>query len=784
MKQDVTTFTGLSNSEVQEAYHADQLNKMTQVNQNDYWPIIKRNAFSLFNLLNLIIAIILGLVGAWSNMVFMLGILVNALSGILVEIRAKWMVDKLNLLSKEPVRTIRDSKTVKIKAEELVLGDLIELSAGEQVPSDGKVIAGFAEVNEAMLTGESDFVKKDKGAEVLSGSYLTSGHIYVILTRVGDDNYAAQLMRAAKQYKPTQSQIISSLDKIASFTGKILLPFGVILLLEAIFVKAIPVKEAVIYTAAPMLGMLPKGIALLTISSLLTAVLKLGQKNVLVQEMYSVETLAHVDTLCLDKTGTITEGKMSVEKSISYMPSIGAYHFEDYLTAYMTASEDQNPTAQAIRQYLGDRQSDFTVVDSIPFSSGRKWGAISFAELGSVFLGAPELLTKERTTEMRQGQEEGARVLALCHSKKAISSGQSILPIDLTLLGIIVISDPIRKGVKKTLDYLKSQEVDLRIISGDNPVTVSNIARKAGFDSYQRYLDCSTLSYDELDAAIATTTIFGRVTPEQKKQIVQKLKSLGRTVAMTGDGVNDILALREADCSIAMAEGDPATRQVSNLVLLQSDFNDVPEILFEGRRVVNNIAKVSPIFLIKSVYSFAIAIICILSVVAGPKYLLVYPFMPLQLTLVSQFIDGFPPFVLSFERNNKHVEKDFLGHAIRLALPGGLLISFSVLVANILAPLLGWSQIDLNTISYYLLGLISILSVIKAYWPLNWWKSGLILFWSLLGFISTAILLKKYLSIGLLNASTFPVFITLLVLSVIIFIVADRYIEQRDQAKI
>ena len=472
-------------------------------------------------------------------------------------------------------------------------------------------------------------------------------------------------------------------------------------------------------------------------------------RKVLVQEMYSVETLARVDTLCLDKTGTITQGKMTVEALYSLSDHFSEETIKVILSAYMQNSEDTNPTAQAIRKAYGELEHAYTAENIIPFSSDRKWGAMHLSNLGTVFLGAPEMLLQENPAPVVEAQARGSRVEGIA---------------------VIEITDPIREGASDTLEYLRSQGVDLKIISGDNPVTVSYIAQQAGFKNYENYIDCSKISDDQLVDQAEETAIFGRVSPHQKKLLIQTLKAAGRTTAMTGDGVNDILALREADCSIVMAEGDPATRQIANIVLLNSDFNDVPEILFEGRRVVNNIGRIAPIFFIKTIYSFLLAIICIASALFfNVNYLLIFPFIPIQITLIDQFVEGFPPFVLTFERNIKPVEKHFLRRSLLLALPSALMVVFSVLFIRLWGASHGWSAVDMSTVSYYLLGSIGFLSVIRACLPLNIWRALLIVF-SVVGFYASAVVLKNLIEISLLTATTFPVYLALMAIFTGVFI--------------
>jgi HAD ATPase, P-type, family IC len=772
---------GLTAAEVRKRISQGLVNDFKIDNNNSFWEIVKRNIFTLFNFLNFAIAILLALVGAWSNLIFFVVIIFNAISGIATEIRAKKMIDKLNLLSKEKITVIRSSREQKIMPEEIVINDILKLSAGEQVPSDAVVLKGVSEANEAMLTGESDLVLKEKGAVLLSGSFLASGYVLAEVVHVGADNYVSKLMVEAKTHKPINSRILSSLDKIAGFTSKIIIPFGLALFFEALLIKALPTKTAVIYTSTPLLGMLPKGIALLTITSLLTAVIKLGLRKVLVQEMYSVETLARVDTLCLDKTGTITEGKMKVEAIHNLSKKFSEAEINDFLATYMNFSEDNNPTAQAIRKYFSKNKTTLEATNIIPFSSDRKWGSMEIEGVGTLFLGAPEMIFGETLKQANEALSRGSRVLALAFSKEKIDNKNIKIPAKISKLALIEITDPIREGARETLEYLRSQKIDLKIISGDNPITVSNIAKKAGFDNFESYVDCSKVKDSELKKIAVKTAIFGRVSPHQKKLIVQTLKKARRTTAMTGDGVNDILALREADCSIVMAEGDPATRQIANLVLLNSDFNDLPEILFEGRRVVNNIARIAPIFLIKTIYSFILAIICILSALLFDKnLLLIFPFIPIQVTLIDQFVEGFPPFVLTFEKNIQPVEKDFIKKSLLMALPSALMVVFSVIFVRIWGSLNGWIPQEVSTVSYYLLGSIGMLSVIRACLPLNFWRILLIV-WSISAFIVTAILFRPLIEIGVLSGRAFELYAMLMIIFAIIFIIIE-WLKKRSKS--
>ncbi|MFM0774098.1 cation-translocating P-type ATPase [Streptococcus suis] len=760
---------GLSTKEVQERIQNQQTNHFKTKTSASNWEIFRRNVFTSFNALNFAIFLALLAVQAWSNLFFFGVIVLNAVSGMLTEWRARRMIDKLNLMNKDFIRVVRDSETISLAPEDIVLDDVLLLSAGEQVPSDAIVLEGIAETNEAMLTGESDLIVKNTGAELLSGSYLVSGQIYAKVIHVGAENYANKLMLEAKTHKPIVSRILYNMDKIAKFTGKIIIPFGLALFLEAFFIKLLPLKDSVITSSTALLGMLPKGIALLTITSLLTAVIKLGMKNVLVQEMYSVETLARVDVLCLDKTGTITQGKMTVENLLPLTNHYSLDTIQQILATYIQTSEDTNSTAQAIRKKYGDLEHHYKASHIIPFSSDRKWGAMTIENIGHIFLGAPEMLLTQNPPSVSEAQARGSRVLILALSQQSLPSSQNQLPENIEPLALLEIADPIREDAAETLAYLRSQEVTLKIISGDNPVTVSHIAREAGFADFDSYIDCSKVDDEELIARAETTAIFGRVSPHQKKLLIQTLKAQGHTTAMTGDGVNDILALREADCSIVMAEGDPATRQIANLVLLDSEFRDIPEILFEGRRVVNNISHIAPIFLIKTIYSFLLGLICIASIALGKaEYLLVFPFIQVQMTLIGQFVEGFPPFILTFERNIRPVEKHFLRKSLLLALPNALMVVLSVLIFHLMQ-VFGYLNLhDMQTLSYYVLGSTGLLAVIRACLPLSKARLALIIY-SVFGFFISSHFLHGLIEIHPLNSHTLPIYSGLMLIFIPVF---------------
>ncbi|CRH19836.1 MAG: cation-translocating P-type ATPase [Carnobacterium sp.] len=755
---------GLSANEVKERQNNGQQNDYQENVAKSTKMIIKDNVWTLFNFLNLAIGVCLAAVGAFSNMVFLVIILVNILIGIYQEIHARNLVAKLAIISESRVTVIRSGKKVEIAATELVMDDIVLLAAGEQVPSDMKVVQGRAEVNEALLTGESELIEKTASDELLSGSFLSSGQCYAQVIHVGKDNYATRIAEEAKVHKPLQSELMNSVAKVAKFTSFVIIPLGLVLFFEAFFMRSDSTQVAVVSSAAALLGMLPKGLVLLISISLATAVTKLANKRILVQDMYSVEVLAHVDTLCLDKTGTITEGKMKVQK-VEMLNDVTVTDFETIMGSYLAASQDNNITMQAIRDYYQEN-NQYTATDILAFSSERKWGAMYLENIGTVVLGAPERLVNAENlpTEVLGAQEQGYRVLMLAVAKNQ-KMVDAILP-ELEPLAVFEIDDPIRPKANETLAYLKAEGVDLKVISGDNPVTVSNIARRAGLEDYANYIDLSKgFNDDEVRESASRYSVFGRVSPQQKKILVKALKDDGHVVAMTGDGVNDVLALREADCSIAMAEGDSATRQIANLVLLDSDFTSLPDVLFEGRRVVNNLTKVASIFFIKTIYSFLLALICIVTNLA-------FPFIPIQITLIDLAIEGYPSFFLSFEGDKTKVHKGFLKTVLTNALPNALLVILNIVVVYLYSQSANLSAIETTTVMYYLLVGVSLLAVIRACMPFNPLRIFLAVT-TTVGVYVAAFLFQSLLHIDTLTSNTLPLFLIMITISAIIRIIVE-----------
>ena len=763
---------GLSNKEVKEQIEKGNVNKTKKDNLKSNWQIIFDNVFTLFNLYNLIIAIALICVKAYTNVFFFLIITVNVLIGIIQEIHGKNLVKKLSILNISKATVIRNKKEKKIEIEEIVLGDTIILAQGDQIPSDSYVVEGEVEVNESLLTGESDLILKNKNDKLLSGSYVVSGKCYAIVEKVGENNFANKIINSAKKQKSNNSELLNSMKKVTRFTSFAIIPVGIILFLQAYITRQADLTQSVIATAAALLGMLPKGLVLLITISLESGVIKLAKKQVLVQDLYSIEALAHIDTICLDKTGTITTGKMKVSKIEMYNESILPRDFNEMMTAFANGMGDNNATFKAIQRYFkGD--TSYEKVDNIPFSSERKWSSISFENLGSIVVGAPERLFEKSKTTMpeiiTELQKHGKRVLGVAYTKDTISKPE--LP-ELEVVAGIILEDPLRKNAKEMLGVFKEQGVDVKIISGDNALTVSNIAKIAGLENYDSYIDLSTIkSDDEIINLVDKYSIFARVLPHQKSMIINALQAKNHKVAMTGDGVNDVIALKEADCSITLPDATESSKQVSQIVLLNSDFSVLQDILMEGRRVVNNITNVARIFFIKTIYSVLLSIFCILTNTA-------FPFIPIQITLIDLVIEAYTSFFLSFERNDKKIKGTFLKTALTNALPFALVIMLNILILTILGNMIEIEKNVLVTMMYLLIGFVSILAVQEACMPFN--KIHTFLFTTTsLGFFIAAFLFKDLLKLAPINMEQLICVIVLAIISYIIIHIKRKIYKKK-----
>ncbi len=763
---------GLTDKEVQEQIEQGHINKAEQNNLKTTKQIIFDNVFTLFNLYNLIIAIALLCVKAYTNTFFFLIITINVIIGIVQEIHGRNLVKRLSILNASKATVIRNGKEQKINIEEIVLGDIILLAQGDQIPSDSYVLNGEIEVNESLLTGESDLILKNKDDKLLSGSYVASGKCYAKVEKVGEDNFANQIVNATKKQKENNSELINSMKKVTNFTSFVIIPVGIFLFIQAYFFRGNDLTQSVVATSAALLGMLPKGLVLLITIALESGVIKLAKKQVLVQELYSIESLAHIDTICLDKTGTITKGKMRVSEIKTYNETILPKPFKDMMIAFVNGMDDNNATFHAFKKYFqGD--ISYEISDKVAFSSERKWSSISFKNEGSIIVGAPERLfdksKMEIPKEINELQKDGKRVLGIAYAKSIIDEPE--LP-ELEVIAIAILEDPLRKNAKEILKYFKDQGIDVKIISGDNSLTVSNIAKKAGLEDYESYIDLSTIKTDaELVDLVDKYSIFARVLPHQKSIIVKALQAKGHKVAMTGDGVNDVIALRESDCSITLPEATDSAKQVSQIVLLNSDFSVLKDVMMEGRRVVNNITKVARIFFIKTIYSILLSIFCIITNME-------FPFIPIQITLVDLVIEAYTSFFITFEQNKKPVTGAFLMTALTNALPFALVIMFNIIFLTFLGDTLTISQTSATTIMYLLIGFVSILAVQEVCKPYT--KVHLFLFLTTaVGFYVAVILFRNLLHISLdLQNNEIVITIILAVISYL-FISIKRTIYRR-----
>ena len=759
------TILGLTEAEVLERKKRGQINIVEEKTVKSNWEIISGNVFTLFNLYNFLIAIALMSVGAYSNLAFMLIIILNICIGSFQEIHAKNMVAKLSVLTVSKVDVIRDGKEKSIGVDEVVLDDITILNMGNQISSDSVVIDGKIEVNESLLTGESDTIVKMPGDKLYSGSYVVSGKCYAKVEKVGKDNLAAEITLKSKKHKKVNSELLNSMRKVTRLTSFIIIPVGVLLFVQAFFFRDQVIKSSVVSTAAALLGMLPKGLVLLISISLATGVIKLAKKKVLVQDLYSVETLAHVDTLCLDKTGTITEGKMQVSNVETFNEEIMPISVNQALSAFVNEIGDNNGTFQALKEYFKGNDN-FEVDYKNSFSSERKWSSISFKDIGSIIVGAPERLTAKSNFEIKENmieaQKQGKRVLLVGFSKDVV---EDILP-DIEIVAAIELSDPLRKNAKEMLGFFKGEGVTVKVISGDNPLTVSSIAKQAGLEDYESYIDLSTIeSDDEIIDLVDEYSIFARVSPNQKSLLVQALQAKGHTVAMTGDGVNDVIALRQADCSITLPEASDVAKQVSQIVLLNSDFSVLKDVLMEGRRVVNNITNVATIFFIKTLYSVMLSILNIITCTA-------FPFIPIQITLVDLAIEGYTSFFISFEPNGKQIKEKFLKSVLKNSFPYSVVIIINIIVLYFLAPALGIAEPKMTTLMYYMIGFTSILAVIRVCRPFNKMRVFLCTT-AAIGFFVATILFRNLLHLSKLGIQELIVFLVMAIFSTILILIKN-----------
>lgn len=741
---------GLTSEEVRERIDKGLTNHTDISTQKTVGQIVKSNLLTYFNLIFLILTVLLCIVGSFRNLTFLPVIIGNTVIGIFQELRAKKTLDKMSMLNAPHSIVVRDGEQQQIQSEELVKDDIIILSAGNQICADATVLSGSISVNEALLTGESDEIKKKSGDRLMSGSFVVSGQCYAKLDKVGNESYISQLTAQAKAMGDgEQSEMIRYINKLVKWVGIIIIPVGIILFCQAYIMNGETFKKSVVSMVAAVLGMIPEGLYLLTTVALALSTIRLAKKQVLLHDMKSIETLARVDVLCVDKTGTITEPGMQVtELVISGRcgdAEMDKRAFAHLLADYSAVIEDNNATMEAIRAYVAKNEIEKgsrTLLKTQPFTSANKYSKVSFVE-GDYMLGAPEFIMKDRyediSEEIEEYQSKGYRVLLMAESGE--DSIGSVRPLGgISPIGYIVLSNPIRENAESTFTYFKEQGVAIKVISGDNPATVSEVAKRAGIDGAENYVDASTLeSEKDITEAVDKYTVFGRVTPKQKQLIVRALQKQKHTVAMTGDGVNDILAMKDADCSIAMASGSEAAAQAAQTVLLDSDFGRMPYVVFEGRQVVNNIQRSASLFLVKNIFSLLMAIFSAI-------FAITYPLEPSQISLISMFTIGLPGFLLALEPNRDRIEGNFMVNVMLKALPAGLTDVLSVGALVICGQVFNLPSEDIATAGTMLLAVVGFMIIIKISHPFNKMKYGVLLI-NIIGLLFCGLFLGKLFAI-------------------------------------
>jgi len=744
--------TGLTDEEVRQRVEEGLTNRADISTDKTTKEIVISNVFTYFNLIFLVITILLIMVGSFRNLTFLPIIIGNTVIGIVQEIRAKKTLEKMSLLNAPRADVIRNGSVKQISTEELVKDDVILLTAGKQICADAVVISGNIQVNESLLTGEADEVEKTEGSTLMSGSFVVSGECYARLEKVGNESYISKLSLEAKSMGgKEQSEMIRSINLIVKWVGIVIIPIGLILFWQSHFVNGESITKSVTSTVAAIIGMIPEGLYLLTTVALALSTMKLARKKVLLHDMKSIETLARVDVLCVDKTGTITEPDMKL-KEIFLCKNSGTDGTQTALTLdelkslildYANASVDNNATMLALKAYAADDLTNNTsalhrtAVSQQAFSSSLKYGSVTFSD-GTYLLGAPEFIMHEDFARIEEEiipyADKGDRVLLFArYDGENVENG---INGSVTPLGFVALANPIRENAVKTFEYFKSQGVAIKVISGDNPRTVSRIAIQAGIESAESFVDAATLdTEDKIADAVNKYTVFGRVTPKQKKQLVKALQAKGHTVAMTGDGVNDILAMKDADCSVAMASGSEAAAQAAQVVLLDSDFAHMPDVVYEGRRVVNNIQRSASLFLVKNIFSLLLSLFSVILMVT-------YPLEPAQVSLISMFTIGVPGFLLALEQNKDRIKGRFITNVMLKALPGGLTDVIAVGALVVCGEVFCISDASIGTIATLVLSVVGFMILFKISEPLNGMKYAVII-GNIAGLVFSGFFLKK-----------------------------------------
>lgn len=711
-------FQGLTQAEVEARIADGQVNAIQDSSNRSVKDIVMGNTLTFFNFINIVLLALVLSVRSYKNMLFIFIIIANTLIGIFQEIKAKITLDKLKILTVSHVDVIRDGVKKSVTVSELVKDDVILLKSGGQIPADGVILDGEVDVNESLLTGESDSIHKTCGSKVLSGSFVTSGKAMCLLTEVGHDCYMEKLSSEAKQFKRYKTELQRNLDTILKFISIIIVPLGIILFAKQYWISGSTYEQAALDTVAAVLGMIPEGLVLLTSVALALGAVRLARRSTLVRELFCIETLARVDTLCLDKTGTITEGHLCVQGEESVKEDVD---LEQLMGRMVAALGDENETFQALRQHYKRNQSTNTKL-VLPFSSERKFSGVVFEGEGTYLMGAYQFIFPQADPavleKIAEYASQGLRVLTIAHSPNEMTD--YTLAEDFEMVGFVFMTDVVRKNAPDILGYFEEQGVDLKVISGDDPVTVAAIAARAGLKDADKYIDATTINTDEeMEDAILKYSVFGRVTPKQKQQMVRLLKQNGRTVAMTGDGVNDVLALKDADVSIAMASGSEAAKNTANLVLLNSDFASLPHIVNEGRRVINNIKAAASMFLIKTGFSVLTAL---LTIIVGQNY----PFQPIQLSVINGCAVAIPTMLLQLEPSFQKVNKHFFREVLRMSMPAAITITAMITIINNIGHSIGTPREMLSTVCVLATGWVYLITLRQVYSPMTGYRKFVI----------------------------------------------------------
>lgn len=762
--------TGLTTAEVEQKIADGEVNQAVDDQFKTNKQIIRENVFTYFNLIFLVLSILLVVVGAYKDLTFLPVIILNTVIGIVQEIRAKKILSKLNVMNATDIGTLRNGKEEQVPIEKLVKGDIVLLKTGDQIPTDGQVVKGSIRVNESLLTGESDEIRKEIGDELMSGSFVVSGSAYMQLEKVGKESYISKLTIKAKAMgSGEQSEMVRSINKLIKWVGIIIIPLGIALFSMSYFVNKMSLYRSIVSMEAAIIGMIPEGLYLLTTIALALSAVRLARKQVMLHDMKSVETLARVNVLCVDKTGTITEPKMSVDRAVSSKNYQG--NLDEVIGDFAQNMPADNATMKAIHAFF-TKNSGKKADSILPFTSVNKYSGVIFND-HTLLIGAPEMVLRDQFDQYKDEFEKyasiGYRVLIVANYPDVLTEDNSKLTKPIEVYGYVLLTNPIRKEAKSTFEYFAKQGVEIKVISGDNPVTVSRVAQEAGIKNSAAYIDAQEIPEDGYEEAVQKYSVFGRVKPEQKRKFVKALQKQGNTVAMTGDGVNDILAMKKADCSIAMASGNSAAVQASQVVLLDSNFARMPKVVNEGRRVVNNIQRSASLFLVKNIFSFLMAIFSLVMVIN-------YPLQPSQITLISAFTIGLPSFLLALESNHNRIRGQFIPNILSRAIPGGVTDMLAVSILVVAGGYIALDHNDIGTTATLLLIAVGMMVLYHISAPLNKFR-WLVMVGSFLGLLLAIIFLHDLFSLKMISDKAIFILVVLFCAATTIFRWLSRILD-------